>query len=510
VTTEGVAPAPDRRPLLDFGPVPGGPAATAAETHISVVFFAGRTALKVLKPVDLGFIDLTSRQGRRHQCERELAMNRRFAPDVYLGVVDLTDAAGSPQEHGIVMRWLPADRRLSELLASPEGHEQLRTVARTIAAFHGKAARNPTAAASASWENVAQLWQDNAARMAALPAGTFEAERLDELEELWRAYMDGRRDLFDRRIADGHAVDGHGDLLADDIFCMDDGPRVLDCLAFDDRLRCGDVLYDIGFLVMDVERLSGADLAARLLADYVEFSGERHPASLADFYVGYRAQVRALVSGIRGTQGDTEAAALASAFLEQACTRLRAAVPRLVLVGGTPGTGKSTLAEGLSQRLGWSVLGTDELRKDLVGVTHASDQSAPPEQGIYQASTTEATYGELLARAARLLAMGESVVLDGSWVDEGHRRRARQVAADGTARLVELRCELPATVALQRLRTRRNAGPGPSDATPEVLAHMRARMAEWPEAHVVDTTPPSDEVLDALMVHLATDGVTPR
>ena len=508
MTTEGSSPTQQGRPLLDFGPVAGGPAATVAETHISVVFFAGRTALKVLKSVDLGFIDLTSRQRRRHECERELELNRRFAPDVYLGLVDLTDSAGTPQDHGIVMRWLSADRRLSELLDGPEALAELRTVARTIAVFHAEAVRSPTAAEAASWEHVATLWRDNATRMATLGAGTFAAEHLEELDDLQRDYMDGRRELFERRIADGHAVDGHGDLLADDIFCMDDGPRILDCLAFDDGLRCGDVLYDIGFLVMDVERLAGPGLAARLLADYMDFSGERHPSSLAHFYVGYRAQVRALVNGIRGAQGDTRATALARSFLDQARTRLRAAVPRLVLVGGTPGTGKTTLAEGLSERMGWSVLGTDELRKDLAGLGHGSDQSAPHEQGIYQPSTTEATYSELLRRAARLLAMGESVLLDASWVDQGRRQQARQVASVGVARIVELRCELPQAQALERLQARRRAGQGPSDATPEVLAHMRDRMSAWPEAHVVDTTPPATDVLDAVIDHLAPEGVT--
>ena len=113
----------------------------------------------------------------------------------------------------------------------------------------------------------------------------------------------GRR-LFEQRVADGWVCDGHGDLLADDIFCLADGPRVLDCLDFSDELRYGDVLADVAFLAMDLEHRGAPELAARFLELYDEFSGERHPASLVDYYVAFRALIRAKVSALRAQQGD--------------------------------------------------------------------------------------------------------------------------------------------------------------------------------------------------------------
>src|SRR5690606_4917082 len=121
-------------------------------------------------------------------------------------------------------------------------------------------------------------------------------------------YLAGRDRLFAHRIAGGFARDGHGDLLADDIFCLDDGPRIIDCLAFDDDLRVGDVLLDVAFLVMDLERLAGIETAESFLAQYQSFANERHPRTLMHHYVAYRALVRSKVNCLRAGQGATKAA----------------------------------------------------------------------------------------------------------------------------------------------------------------------------------------------------------
>ena len=138
--------------------------------------------------------------------------------------------------------------------------------------------------------------------MERLPRGVFHPGTAERVLFLARRYLAGRERLFSARLDAGRACDGHGDLLAEDIFCLDDGPRVLDCIDFDDRLRYGDVLNDVAFLAMDLERLGRPDLSRRFLELYREFTGDSWPASLAHHYVAYRAQVRALVAGIRLAQ----------------------------------------------------------------------------------------------------------------------------------------------------------------------------------------------------------------
>ncbi len=132
---------------------------------------------------------------------------------------------------------------------------------------------------------------------------------ISEIAELARKFLAGRGPLLESRVSDGRIVDGHGDLLADDIYCLSDGPPVLDCLDFDDRLRWLDGLDDAAFLAMDLERLRAPDLARRFVGWYAEYSGDPAPASLRHHYVAYRAFVRAKVCCIRASQGDAEAGA---------------------------------------------------------------------------------------------------------------------------------------------------------------------------------------------------------
>src|SRR4249919_4003009 len=148
------------------------------------------------------------------------------------------------------------------------------------------------------------------------------------IEDLSHRYLNRRSGLLNERIARGRIVDGHGDLLAEDIFCLADGPRILDGLEFDDRLRWGDVLYDVGFLAMDLERLGRADLAGALMDWYREFSAETHPESLQHHYVAYRALVRSKISCLRGSAADLHEA---RTYLAQCLSHLRAGQIRLVI-----------------------------------------------------------------------------------------------------------------------------------------------------------------------------------
>jgi aminoglycoside phosphotransferase family enzyme/predicted kinase len=487
--------------LVDLAPGDDGPPAVA-ESHISVVVFAGSRAYKLLKPVDFGFIDLTTRERRRQALLDELTINRRFAPDVYLDVLDLADGEGRLHDHMLVMRRLPHSRRLSHLLDEPEAPGQLRRVARAVAAIHASAPRTAAAATAAGWDTVCRNWRDNFDTMAPFVGTLFDREDFDRVRRLVTAYLDGRRPLFAARIEQGHAIDGHGDLLAEDIFCLDDGPRILDCLAFDETLRCGDVLADAAFLAMDIERLAGPARSESFMSWYREFSNEHHPGSLAHFYVAYRAHVRAKVSALKAAQGDHAAAAAAPSLHDLAQRHAERALPRLVLLGGGPGSGKTTLAENLAAECGWAVLGSDELRKDLVGIGHDVHVDHGLDRGIYRPDITAEMYDELVRRAGHLLSMGESVILDASWTNAHHRDLARAEAHRHHSAVVELCCRTDLPQALGRVRRRMQLGGDASDATPDVVAQMSARMAPWPEAVVVDTSRTVEESLSAALDHV--------
>lgn len=463
-----------------------------AETHSAYVFFVGDRAYKLKKPVDLGFLDFTSREDREAVCHRELELNRRLAPDVYLGVADVQGPDSQPCDHLVVMRRMPAARRLSALVASGqpvEGH--LWRLAHLLAAFHARSARTPGADAEAGIAATRARWRQNTTGLLRLEALRPVVPEIEDIQAMADRYLDGRQALFDRRIAEGRSVDGHGDLLADDIFCLDDGPRVLDCIEFDERLRLGDGLADAAFLAMDLEHLGHPDLARHFLAAYAEHADDVWPASLAHHHVAYRAQVRAKVTAIRaGQQADPEALEDARGLLAQARAHLDSARVRLVVIGGLPGTGKSTIARAVGEAFEATVLHSDHLRKELAGLPIDGRAPAAYGEGLYGGAHTASTYATLLERAGISLSMGETVVVDASWSAREWRECARRLAIDHAAELVELRCEAPRPLADGRLLTRTAAGRDASDATPEIAARMAAVAAPWPEATTLDTTRP--------------------
>ncbi|HEX6567917.1 MAG TPA: AAA family ATPase [Acidimicrobiales bacterium] len=476
--------------------------AEVAETHSAVVFFVGDRAYKLKKPVDLGFLDFRELATRRAVCHREVELNRRLAPHVYLGVADVTGPDGEVCDHLVVMRRMPADRRLSTLVtAGAPVDDQLWVLAHLVAAFHARAERSAAADAAASPGALAGRWSDSTALLAA-HAAVVDRATVDRVQALAMRYLEGRHPLFRQRLAEGRACDGHGDMLADDIFCLDEGPQVLDCIEFDDNLRYGDTLADVAFLAMDLERLGRPDLGERFLRAYREHADDNWPSSLEHHHVAYRAHVRAKVATIRAAQGHETAAAEARRLLDITLRHLEAARVRLVVVGGLPGTGKSTLARALGEALDATVLRSDEVRKELAGLPalhHAPDAFG---QGIYSATATADTYEELLARAEVALGMGETVVLDASWGEDRWRQPARAVAARTHADVVELRCEVAAGVAAERIRSRAAAGTDPSDADAEIAARMAAAADPWPEAITVATGGPASvsvaEALDAV------------
>lgn len=469
------------------GPVPEA-FADAVETHSAVVYFVGERALKMKKPVDLGFLDFTSRAARAGACAREVELNRRYAPDVYLGVAEVRDPAGQPCEHLVVMRRMPASRSMSALVKSgAEVTGPVREVARILASSHASAPRSALIAEQGSRDALLGRWNDNLAQAMSVRGLALDAETIDEIGALARRFLAGRAPLFAARIAGGHVVDGHGDLLAGDIYCLEDGPRILDCLDFDDRLRWVDGLDDASFLAMDLERLGAAGLGRQFIDWYAEFSGDPAPASLRHHYVAYRAFVRAKVAclqGLQAGQDDLAAAGQARQLADIALRHLRAGAVALVLVGGLPGTGKSALGGALADRLGWTVLNSDQIRKELAGVPPGDPAAAPFETGIYAEAWTNRCYGELLHRATALLAEGESVILDASWISAEHRAAAATAAERAGADLVQLRCTAPAGLAQRRMATRQ---PGPSDADAQIARQMAAAMGPWPEATVIDT-----------------------
>jgi aminoglycoside phosphotransferase family enzyme/predicted kinase len=440
-------------------------------------------------------------------------LNRRLSPGVYLGVADLVGPDGQVQDHVVLMQRMPERRRLATLIRSgAQVDRQVREVARALAVFHGRAERSEVISRDVTAASVAALWQTSFVQMREhtdLVPGPVEGD----IERLVGRYLAGRGELFRQRSVTS-VLDGHGDLMAEDIFCLDDGPRILDCLEFDDRLRHVDQVDDAAFLAMDLEHLGARGMALRFLEWYAEFSGDHAPSSLVEHYLAYRAFVRAKVACVRHAQGLGGAAPEARRLLASALAHLQRGAVTLVVVGGPPGTGKSTVAAGLADRLGLTLLSSDRVRKELAQLSPVTSATAGFGEGIYTPGWSRRVYDELMRRAAMLLRVGESVVVDATWASERYRGLARETTASAVADLVELRCSVSPGIADARLRTRprMSAAGTVSDASPAVSTGLRDGFEEWPTAYEVDTSgEPGGAVGCAVnLVRPPDDRTTPR
>ena len=466
------------------------------ETHTGVVILLGEKAYKVKKPVITDFLDFSTRESRNRACEREVVLNRRLAPQSYFGVAEYSGPASQLSEPVIEMRRYPDAARLASLVEAGESVLQhLCVIAELLAQFHRKAARGPAIEAEGRPDAISARWHQNLAETEQHGTGIVERSSVAQVRRLVDQYIAGHTALFEKRAGEGRIVDGHGDLLADDIFCVPEGPAILDCLEFDDRLRYVDGIDDVAFLAMDLEFLGRGDLGDAFVDEYRRRAEDPAPTSLTDFYIAYRAVVRAKVDCIRVGQGHQDAVAHARHHIDIALTRLRSATVRLILVGGGPGTGKTSLSKGLSEKVDAQVISTDDTRRKLQEAGCLSGAAGDLDKGLYSRENVTKVYDEVLRQAELLLRRGTSVILDGTWRDERHRESARKLAADNAVPLVELTCSLPLEVAAARIEDRAESS---SDATPRIAAALAANRSSSSGEHHIDTRRPlADSVAEA-------------
>jgi hypothetical protein len=480
------------------------------QTHISHVFLSGERVYKLRKAVRLAFLDFGTRSARNADALAELRLNRRLAPDVYLGVAPvlregaswrvgtLAEQARLEAEHAVVMRRLPDGRdALSLLAAGALERAHLAAAAERIAAFHREHSLGaPAPFAPEAWrERIDRPMRDNLAGLRELAAAARLARAaIEALAEAWSARLGERLAALEARRVEGRAVDGHGDLHLAHLWfeAGPERPLFVDCVEFEPELRRIDAASDVAFLFMDLVYRRHPGLAERWLSDYAEASGDFGLYRVVDLYAAYRAAVRAKVAGLAAADPEIAPAQRAAAA-ESAGRHLALAAellaPRragaLVLVGGTVGVGKSTVAAALAEAVGAVLISSDRTRKRLAGLRPEQRAGAAADTGLYAPEWHDRTYAALLAHAEPALGSGRAVVLDATWAQAARRRSARELAERLGAPSWFVRVDCAEATALERVCARAARGGDPSDAGPELVARSRARfepLTEWPAA----------------------------
>ncbi len=252
---------------------------------------------------------------------------------------------------------------------------------------------------------------------------------------------------------------------------------------------------DVAFLAMDLERLGRPDAAARFVVEYESQSGEHLPRPLLHHFIAQRAYVRAKVACLQFEQGNEGSDREARELHALALRHVRRGRQVLALVGGLPGTGKSTLAAGLAAETGWVLLRSDEIRREV-----QPSEPTSSEAGRYTPAAIGAVYEELVRRARQRLEAGEAVILDASWIDAAQRAAAARAASDTASELFELCCICDDSVATARIEERSSRSEDASEATPQVRAVMATMMDAWPSACAIDTSArsPAESLASAL------------
>lgn len=463
------------------------------ETHISWVLLAGEYAYKVKKPVRLAFLDFSTLAARRRYCEEELRLNRRTAPELYLAVVPIVampegprlEVPGEPVEYAVKMRRF-SDEALADAMArrGALGRAQADAIARAVASFHAAAERASPDSPYGTPEAIARQALDNFSQIA--PLAPREEPRLARLAA-WTGEEAARlAPLLAARRAGGFVRECHGDLHLGNIAFLGDRAVPFDCVEFDPALRWTDVMNEMAFLFMDLLAHGQEPLAWRALNGWLEASGDYSGVALLRFYAVYRAMVRAKVALLAGRQ---------TAFAEYLALAERLAQPArpaLVLMHGLPGSGKTTVAGTLAERVGAVRLRSDVERKRLAGIAPLARAAAAPGEGIYEAQATRRTYARLAELAGAILDAGWPVIVDAAFALREQRETLRHEALVRGVPCLIVVCEAPQALLRERLRTRQAAARDASDADTAILKHqlaVRQPLApeEQPIAERVDT-----------------------
>ncbi len=480
------------------------------ETHISWVFLADELVFKVKKPVRFDFLDFSTADARHRACLDEVRLNRRLAPGVYLNVVPVTETPGGGFRFGgegatvdwaVRMRRLPDDRMLSSVIERGDVRpEQIDQLVETLARFSASLSPEPIAAHEYRERYFRLVWDNRRELLAVshhLSENTIKFIHAIQLQTLFL-----RADLFDRRVAAGLIKEGHGDLRPEHV-CFTDPPVVFDCIEFEKSLRQLDVADDLAFLIEECDYLDSGWIGDRLIERYEQSTGDA-PNELWSFYKSYRACVRAKVAAVRaeqltGARRDQEIEA-AVRHLALAGSYLRTwRMPLVIVVGGLSGTGKSTLAAELADRLGAEILRTDVIRRQLFETNEGEPASV--DQGVYEPAARQRVYDELFATAARFHQQSLPVVLDGTFPSAALVRAARSIAKDSRSRFLAVECTCRPEVAIERINRRLAAAGDASDARADVYAVQRRQREAWPDdmPHCrVDTEQRLDQQLAAV------------
>jgi uncharacterized protein len=458
------------------------------QTHISWVFIASPFVFKVKKPVNLGFLDFSTLEKRHHFCRREVALNRRLAPEVYLEVVAIYKTTsgfsfnpeGEIVEYAVKMKELPHGRFLNELLEKNLiGEKEIDRVISVLRQFYEAESPTPEIEQWGTPEKLKVSTDENFTQIEPFIGKTISPAAFEAIRHYTSQFYVVNENLFHERIRQRRILDCHGDLHLDHVHLTLEATTIFDCIEFNDRFRFIDIASDLAFLAMDFDFKGRSDLGNLFLRNAACELGDAGMLKIANFYKCYRAFVRGKVDSIRVTEKETTNP---EKHKKQAAQYFRLALryaiagsgPLVLVVMGRVGTGKSTVAKQLVRELGWPVFSSDEIRKTLAGVP--LNQRTPPElrPKIYSPQMTRRTYRRLLGDGLAALKGNRGVILEATFSTRELRKFLRDQCNKANVSFQFIELEVDPNEIIKRLKDRDEKTAEASDARCEDFEKLSA------------------------------------
>ncbi len=481
------------------------------ETHISWVILTGQFAYKIKKPVDLGFLDFSTLTLRKRYCEDELRLNRRWAPDLYLGIVEIRGSEkkaaigryGPIIDYAVKMIQFPQSARLdAQLAAGMVDEADMRSIARMLATAHS----NANVSTPHIEESINRPMQDNFDEI----VRHFDSDTLQILQDWTVNELKRLKPALVHRRDHGYVRECHGDLHLGNLVRLASGITAFDCVEFSKTLRDIDVVSDVAFLVMDLVAHQRRDLAYEFLNRYLELSGDYDGIELLDLYFVYHCLIRGKVAAIRLGNRTSQAAAEEDRNnllheLEVARRFISRSPPIIIAMHGFSGSGKTSIAGLLMRSLPAIRVRSDIERKRIYGYGETDSSESGVDQGIYSKAASNAVHEHLVGVASRIVESGHSVIVDASFLKSAHRNQLSDLANRRKAVMLIIDTKATHPVLIERIIYRSQHQSDASEANISVLNRQYSEADpltadEWKRTISIDSESPTDPAAILLQV----------
>jgi aminoglycoside phosphotransferase family enzyme/predicted kinase len=483
------------------------------QTHISHVFIAGSFVYKIKKTLDLGFLDYSTLQKRKTYCYREVELNQRLSDDIYLGVIGIIKKDEHFQfvegdlcseeiaEYAVKMRRLPEEYFLHHIIEEKSlTRDHLDRVADTLASFYKDQNRHKELSKWGEIDTIKVNTDENFDQTTAFIGNTISSSTFEAIRYFTNHYLKEREELFRNRMETGRIVDGHGDLHLEHIHITPEKVQIYDCIEFNDRFRYGDLAADLAFLAMDLD-FYNCWQSERYFVDKMakKLKDDRLPG-IINFYKCYRAYVKGKVKSLQSAEEDVPekdremAEQKAKQYFNLSLRyALLGSDPAVIICMGRVGTGKSTLARHLADKLNIDSVSSDYVRKSLAGLPLKERTPASDRPFLYSSEMTNKTYGRMLYSAIREITKGRPVILDATFSDKEQRQHLRKALENESITTLFIEVQASDKTILDRLEAREEMKDLISDARREDFEMLDSGYSS------------PDEINESQILHVCTD-----